>query len=167
MRYCYIFFRHGYSYYAGPATGDGKPTCFSCVKDTEIPALKDWCHAQTFPFRKAAVIAFLNDIQTLLVSISSYFSDVDQAAVEDQQALRRQWESLPSECRRGRAQGTGRRTGGVSGHLDQVCVATWHKSHIYKWFHRNCQTSSRQQCSSCSDDSEMHLRTIVPKVLLL
>lgn len=113
-------------YPVDPEPGDGGPACFPRVEDSEIPALRQWCHAQTLPFRKATAIAFLNDIQTLAACIATYLNDANQAALEDKQALQRRWQSTAFYNRRGNR---ATRKGGVVGHLDKVC-ALMQRNHI-------------------------------------
>ncbi|KAJ7937120.1 hypothetical protein B0H13DRAFT_2226534 [Mycena leptocephala] len=70
--------------------GDGEPTCFSSVRDTEIPALQQWCHSLTKNFLKQ-LGAFANDVK-------QYLAGIGEVTAADREMLREQWESGEQEA---------------------------------------------------------------------
>lgn len=58
--------------------GDGKPTCFSDTKDTQIPALQDWCHSLTISSRERTARSFLQKLKTFAAAVESYLDDMNK-----------------------------------------------------------------------------------------
>lgn len=77
----------------GQVKGDGKPSCFTNVKDTGIPALQEWCHTLTIASRERSARTFLTHIKTFAHSVQSYVQGIGDVTAIDRESLRRQWES--------------------------------------------------------------------------
>lgn len=73
--------------------GDGDPTCFSNVADTEIPALQDWCHQLTKSSRERSARLFLSHIKSFCLSVKSYVEGIGNVTEADRQHLREKYES--------------------------------------------------------------------------
>ncbi|KAH9482911.1 Nuclear GTPase SLIP-GC [Psilocybe cubensis] len=77
----------------GQVKGDGKPICFSNVKDTGIPDLQQWCHQLTIASRERSARSFMAHIQTFAQSVQSYVQGIGDITAIDRESLRAKWES--------------------------------------------------------------------------
>ncbi|KAF8165415.1 Dynamin family-domain-containing protein [Crassisporium funariophilum] len=77
----------------GQVKGDGKPTCFSNIKDTGIPDLQEWCHTLSVASRERAVRTFMSHLKAFAKSIHSYVQGIGDVTATDREALREKWES--------------------------------------------------------------------------
>ncbi|KAF8589963.1 hypothetical protein K439DRAFT_1628171 [Ramaria rubella] len=77
--------------------GDGKPTCFTDVANTGIPALQEWCQTLTVSSRQRSARTFLTHLQSFIASVRSYVQGITEVKEEDRKALREQWETQMEE----------------------------------------------------------------------
>ncbi|KAG8979124.1 hypothetical protein FRC05_009334 [Tulasnella sp. 425] len=73
--------------------GDGKPTCFSDTKDTQIPDLQAWCHSLTISSRERTARSFLQKLKTFAAAVESYLDDMNNVSEVDRAQLRKRWAS--------------------------------------------------------------------------
>lgn len=73
--------------------GDGDAACFSDAKDTDVPALQEWCHKLTVSSRERAARNFLTHLKTFANSIKGYVQGIGDVTVADRTLLREKWES--------------------------------------------------------------------------
>ncbi|KAA1475756.1 hypothetical protein DENSPDRAFT_443850 [Dentipellis sp. KUC8613] len=81
----------------GSIKSDGDPSCFNCVEDTGIPALRTWCHALAGPTREKATGRLFTSLETLARSVWHY---VDIAGEHDDPEfahLKAQWDKDPTD----------------------------------------------------------------------
>ncbi|KAG8926319.1 hypothetical protein FRC02_008968 [Tulasnella sp. 418] len=73
--------------------GDGEPTCFTDVADTQIPALQEWTKSLTVSSRDRAARNFLTQLKTFTAGIESYLCDMNSVSAIDRVNLRQRWAS--------------------------------------------------------------------------
>lgn len=73
--------------------GDGKPACFSRIKDTGIPDLQSWCHEITLASRERSAQNFLTEIKNFAKSVGTYVKGFAEVSDQDRDVLREIWES--------------------------------------------------------------------------
>ncbi|KAG8961273.1 hypothetical protein FRC03_005582 [Tulasnella sp. 419] len=73
--------------------GDGEPTCFTDVADTQIPALQEWTKSLTVSSRDRAARNFLTQLKTFTAGIESYLRDMNSVSAIDRVNLRQRWAS--------------------------------------------------------------------------
>ncbi|KAJ3505751.1 hypothetical protein NMY22_g17470 [Coprinellus aureogranulatus] len=75
--------------------GDGEPVCFTNVDDTGIPALQDWCHELTRPFREEAALQYIWILTSLASSIRTYLENIEDnpGTAETRRDIRIKYES--------------------------------------------------------------------------
>ncbi|KZT35089.1 hypothetical protein SISSUDRAFT_1051925 [Sistotremastrum suecicum HHB10207 ss-3] len=74
-------------------SSDGEPTCFSNVDDTEIPALRTWCHGLTDIVREPVARSFLGRERAFMDGAVAYMSDLEAVDAADRDMLQSMWQS--------------------------------------------------------------------------
>ena len=82
--------------------GDGEPVCFTDVADTGIPALQQWCHDLTQPFREQAALKYLSRLGSLALRIRTWVENIDARpdTAETRRQIRKKYQTDRSSAKR-------------------------------------------------------------------
>ncbi len=74
--------------------------CFSNIDQTEIPALREWCHTLTRPAYVETATMLATQFRAFALTLKTFLDDTDGVTEEDRRRIRRQWASSANQFSR-------------------------------------------------------------------
>ncbi|KAM5535629.1 hypothetical protein V8D89_010616 [Ganoderma adspersum] len=71
--------------------------CFSSIDQTEIPALREWCHTLTRPAYVETATTLAMQFRAFALVLKTFLDDTDGVTEEDRKKMRRQWASSANQ----------------------------------------------------------------------